>query len=334
MNASRFCIRLSARWLALALAATAAPAVLGGCKPSVEGETRAWDQNKLTLQEWSGRFPNFRPAIDGRVAEAQADFDAAKGIGDADARAAKMREANDKLYALTSAFQEIDRKLKEYDTLKADPNLLRLPGTILMPAMQMSDGLLRQARGRMEGQVANAGEALGRLRDASAGVTRAMAPLQDARNRAAAAAGPQPGQPGGPPMPVGAPPPGAPMPGQMGQPGQPGMGMGAAPGLQRPGQMPGAPGAPGGMANPAMANPQMGAGAMPRPGMPGGMAGPAGNPAMPPPGMAPGMAPAMGAPGMGPRPGAAGAAPGMAPAAGAPPAGAAPGAPPAGAKPF
>ncbi|MSQ84603.1 MAG: hypothetical protein EXR77_17275 [Myxococcales bacterium] len=299
-----------------------------GCKPSVEGETRAWDQNKLTLQEWSGRFANFRPAIDSRVAEAQTDFDVAKSMGDPDARAAKMREANDKLYALTTAFQEIDRKLKEYDRLKADPLMLRMPGTMLMPAMQMSDGLLRSARARMEGPVNNAGEALGRLRDASEGITRAMAPLQDAKNRAAAA--PQPGQMG--------------QPGQFGQPILP-------PGAMPVGQMPGQPrmGAQGmlqpGMGQPAMAQPGMGQPGMPpgmgRPGMGGA---PGGNPAMAmPPGSAgqmPRQGPGgMGAPAMGGAPGFGGPRPmppaGTPPPAGQPPTGAPPAGPvPAGAKPF
>lgn len=277
-----------------------------GCKPSVEGETRAWDQNKLTLQEWAGRFANFKPAIDGRVAEAQKDFEAAKGLSDPDARAAKMREANDKLYVLTTAFQEIDRKLKEYDNLKADPNLLKLPGTILMPAMQASEQILRSARMRMDGPVSNPGEALGRLRDASEGITRAMAPLQDARNRAAAATPPTGQQP----------PPGAP---PMAGPGGPNAG------------------------NPAMGNapmPQVPLNA-PRPGaipsMMGGMAQPgagAGGPGMPPAGMNPAMA----NPAAGPRPQVApppGAPPAGAPPAGAPPAMAKPpGAAPAGGKPF
>lgn len=258
------------------------------CKPSIEGETRAWDQNKLTLQEWVGKFPNFRGAVDGRVSEAQAEFDAAKGIGDADQRAEKMREANNKLSVLTSAFQEIDRKIKEYDTLKRDPTLLQLQGTQLMPAMQMSEAILREARAKMDGPVSNAGEALGRLKDASAMIDRAMQPLRQARSQVAARPQGQPGQPGMPPA----------QPGAMGQPGQPGMpppAMGPAP----MGAPPPAGAAPGMRPN----GPGMG----PQPGM-----APAAPPAMVPAGVRP--PPGPGAPGAGAPP--VGAPPTGAPAAG------------------
>lgn len=282
----------------LGAAALAVMTVLA-CKPSVEGETRTWDQNRLTLQEWTGKFPNFRPAIEGRLAEAQAEFDAAKGIGDADERANKMREANNKLSTLTSAFQEIDRKIREYETLKNDPALLRLPGTILMPAMNASQAMLADARRRLDGPVSNAGEAVGRLRDASAGISRAMTPLQQARSQANQPQ--QPGQPGQPGM-------GQP-PGQAGM-GQPGMGQ---PGMGAPPQGMARPMAPG-MGAPGMGAPGMGA-----PGMGGQGVAPQGQ-----------MRPGMGAPGAGGQ-----MAPGMAPPPGAPPAGAPPaGAAPGGAKPF
>ena len=297
----------------LVVALAIALVIVQACKPSIEGETRAWDQNKLTLQEWSGKFANFKPAINDRVAEAQRDFDAAKALGDADARAAKMREANDKLYALTTAFQEIDRKVKEYDVLKNDPALLKLSGAMLMPALQAAENMMRTARMRMDGPVSNAGEALGRLRDASAGITNACKPLEDLRMRANSMPSQPPGQMGN--VPPGAPP----------MAGQPGMGM-----------------PPNAGAQPALGAPP---GALP----PGGLGGPVGmRPAMPmapgvvQPGQAmPGGAPMqgqmpvggqMGGP-MGMRPmGSPGAAPmgGPPPPPGAPPKNA----PPAGAKPF
>ncbi len=309
MNRSMF-----ARFGRMARLSAAALALMTvvACKPSVEGETRTWDQNRLTLQEWTGKFPNFRPAIEGRLAEAQADFDAAKGIGDADERANKMREANNKLSTLTSAFQDIDRKIREYETLKNDPALLRLPGTILMPAMNASQAMLADARRRLDGPVSNAGEAVGRLRDASAGIVRAMTPLQQARSQAIQQQG-RPGQPGQPGM--GQPPGQAGMgqPGMGGQPGQPGMG-------GQPGQ-PGMGMPPQGMARPMA--PAMGAPGMGAPGMGGQGMAPQGQlqPGAVPPGAGGQMAPGM-APRMAPPPGA--------PPAGAPPAGAAPGS----AKPF
>jgi hypothetical protein len=289
-------VRLSAAALALM--------TVVACKPSVEGETRTWESNRLTLQEWVGKFPNFKPAIDGRMAEAQADFDAAKAIGDADERAAKMREANNKLSTLTSAFQDIDRKIREFETLKNDQQLLRLPGTILMPAMNASQAMLADARRRLDGPVNNAGEAVGRLRDASQAIERAMTPLRQARAQVQ-----QQNQQGRP-----------------GQPGQPGMGQ--PPGaMGQPGQMQGGMGQPGGMPGQqpmGMARPM---------GAPG-----VGGPAMGNPGLGPqGQLPPQGAQGMGMQ-----MAPGVAPGAGAPPPGVMPqgaapgGAPPAagGAKPF
>jgi hypothetical protein len=271
-------VRLSAAALALM--------TVVACKPSVEGETRTWESNRLTLQEWVGKFPNFKPAIDGRMAEAQADFDAAKAIGDADERAAKMREANNKLSTLTSAFQDIDRKIREFETLKNDQQLLRLPGTILMPAMNASQAMLADARRRLDGPVNNAGEAVGRLRDASQAIERAMTPLRQARAQVQQQN--QQGRPGQPGQPGMGQPPGA-----MGQPGQMQGGMG------QPGGMPGQQ--PMGMARP-MGAPGMGAPAMGNPGL-----GPQGMGMQ----MAPGVAPGAGAPPPGVMP--QGAAPGGAP---------------------
>lgn len=265
----------------------AALLTLLACKPSIEGETRAWDQNKLTLQEWVGKFPNFRAAVDGRLAEAQAEFDAAKGLGDADQRADKMREANNKLAVLTTAFQEIDRKIKEYDTLKRDPTLATLPGQVLMPAMQMSDALLREARAKMDGPVGNAGEALGRLRDASSAIDRAMTPLRDARSRAAQRPNP-PGQPGQPGQAPGQPP----AMGQVQPPsGQPMAPQGVVPGTTGPNMRP-------------MGGPSMGPGMGPGAGLGPAVAPPPGQPMVqgvggPPPGVMPAGAPPSGGPAAG-----------------------------------
>lgn len=187
--------------LSLALAAT-----LLACGPSEEGETRAWDQNKLAMQEYSGKFPNFRPAFDERMSEAQQLWEAAKALSDKEARAQKMREANDKLSTLTYAFQEVERKLRDLDTLKQDRVLLALPGYQLMPAMQASDAMLRQARGMMNGPIGNSGEALGRLKDASAMIVRAMEPLQQARSQAVAQQQRQDVVPGAQPAAAGQPP--------------------------------------------------------------------------------------------------------------------------------
>lgn len=196
---------MARHWLAALLLA-----VLTACKPSVEGETRAWDGHKLTLQEWSGKFPNFRSAIDGRLAEAQRDFDAALQIGDEEQRAAKMRQANDKVSVLTNLFAEIDRKVKQFDTLRRDPALRQVPPQVLMPSMQAADATMALARAKMDGPVANAGEAVGKLRDTSALLTRAIEPLQRAKDQA------QQAKPKTPDGQGSAPPPG--LPGNAGQP--------------------------------------------------------------------------------------------------------------------
>lgn len=202
-------------------AAVALSAALLGCKPSIEGETRSFDQNKLTVQEFGGKFPSLKGALDGRLAEAQQTFDAALQLSDPDQRAQKMRDANNLITVITGLFREIETKVRDLDALKHDPTLLQLPGTQLMPAMQMSDQLAAQARAQLDQPASNAGELQGRLRDASQLLSRAKEPLE--RLRAEAAPKPAPGTA----APAGAAP-AAPQP----------AGLGGAPGFGRPAAAP------------------------------------------------------------------------------------------------
>lgn len=263
-------------------AALALSAALLGCKPSIEGETRSFDQNKLTVQEFGGKFPALKMALDARLAEAQQTFDAALQLSDPDQRAQKMRDANNLVTVITGLFREIETKVRDLETLKRDPTLLQLPGTQLMPAMQMSDQLAAQARAQLDQPASNAGELQGRLRDASQLLSRAKEPLERLRAEVAPKTGPA----GGPP-PAGAP--GAPPPAA-------GAGMPPAAGgaMPPPAAVPGTP-------PPGATPPPAGIGGAPGFGRPAGAPPPpaaAPAPAAPPPAAAP--APA--APGAAPKP--------------------------------
>jgi hypothetical protein len=71
--------------------------LLGGCKKTVEGETKSWERKTLRTQELTALYPGFGAPLREQLKQAQAVMDAAKGISDKEAAAKKMAEANDML---------------------------------------------------------------------------------------------------------------------------------------------------------------------------------------------------------------------------------------------
>src|SRR5215470_1338519 len=67
--------------------------LVGGCKQTVEGETKAWESNVAQIKELAAQYPGFKPALDARLAAAQKIHDAADGLGDEE-KIAKLSEAN------------------------------------------------------------------------------------------------------------------------------------------------------------------------------------------------------------------------------------------------
>lgn len=70
--------------------------MVAGCKRSVEGETQRWEAGVTEVKALAAQYPGFKPALDARLAAAQAVYDAAGSLGD-EGKIAKLTEANAKL---------------------------------------------------------------------------------------------------------------------------------------------------------------------------------------------------------------------------------------------
>ena len=80
----------------LALAAL----LFAACKPSVEGESKAWTGNVAKVEGLAATYPGFKDALQARIKSATAVYDKAEGLAD-EAKAEQLRAANQ---ALMSGF--------------------------------------------------------------------------------------------------------------------------------------------------------------------------------------------------------------------------------------
>jgi len=68
--------------------------VVYSCAPSVEGETKSWDSNVQQLKKMQTDYPAYADMISLKMTEAEKIYKSAEGISDEEAKAEKMREAN------------------------------------------------------------------------------------------------------------------------------------------------------------------------------------------------------------------------------------------------
>lgn len=71
--------------------------LVNACAPNVEGETKSWDKNVKAMTAAKADYPSFSDAIDQKLTEAKGIWEEAKGISEEDAKAEKMRTANNLL---------------------------------------------------------------------------------------------------------------------------------------------------------------------------------------------------------------------------------------------
>lgn len=93
-------LRLEAAVLALTALLAA------GCTKDEAEQTADWTSNVERGQRFAAKFPSFKSVLEKRTAEAQEQFDAAKGLADKKARAEAMGVANRSLTELLRAFDE------------------------------------------------------------------------------------------------------------------------------------------------------------------------------------------------------------------------------------
>ncbi|MCO4760245.1 MAG: hypothetical protein KC502_02000 [Myxococcales bacterium] len=173
------------RRFALLLVCSLALSGLSGCSKSVEGELKSWDANKLSAQEFSAKYSGFKPAIESRVAEATKDMKAAEALS-GEAKIKAMSVANAKLNTILFRFRAVERKMREWDSLKRDSDLRRIPMGVVRGPMESAEGAVRRTLHMLKTKTpANAGEAIGRLKSAETRMTKAFAPLKALKRKAA-----------------------------------------------------------------------------------------------------------------------------------------------------
>ena len=95
--------------------------VVYSCAPSVEGESKSWDSNVKQLKKMQTDFPAYAEMIKAKLSEAEKVFKSAEGISDEEAKAEKMREANNilstgcvgNLKNMLSKIDDVERKKSE-----------------------------------------------------------------------------------------------------------------------------------------------------------------------------------------------------------------------------
>jgi ASC-1-like (ASCH) protein len=171
------------RRFALLICLSFALSSLLGCGKSVEGETKRWDANQLSVQEYTAKYPGFKRALEERLAAGKAAMTAAKGLS-GDAKAKAMSVANEKVNVILFRFRAVERKMREYDTLKRDRDLRRLPMGMVRPAMESAEGAVRRTRRMLKtSNPTNAGEAIGRLKSAERLLSKAFTPLKNLQKK-------------------------------------------------------------------------------------------------------------------------------------------------------
>jgi hypothetical protein len=110
-----------------------------GCKATVEGEAKKWDEKVVQMQGYAAEHPNFKAAIDEHMAAATALFEEAKAKGQGEAAAEAMSAANARVDELLDLFQRIDSKKREIERLEKDRDLMSLSARVVTPAIRAAD---------------------------------------------------------------------------------------------------------------------------------------------------------------------------------------------------
>jgi hypothetical protein len=90
--------------------------LVNACGPSVEGESKAWEENLKAMEKAKTDYPAFASEIDAKVTQAKALWDAAAGISNEEEKAKKMAEANNLLGAgCLGNLVDMNDKIKEVE---------------------------------------------------------------------------------------------------------------------------------------------------------------------------------------------------------------------------
>jgi len=119
--------RRTQRLLGALTAAVVTACLLAACKPSVEGEKKAWSQNTGFIKQYGAKYPAFKAVLDQQQKAAQKVFDAASKLKGEKA-AEKMRAANKQLREAINPIQSYQAKLDKIERLKNSSRVRRNKG--------------------------------------------------------------------------------------------------------------------------------------------------------------------------------------------------------------
>ncbi len=111
------------------LAAVCGALALAACSPSTKGETQRWGHNVSAVSALGTRWPGFAPLLQAGKAAAQKEWDAAEALSDEEAKAAKMKAANEAFGPLLARLREVDSKQQGVEELIGKLNKLKVPNT-------------------------------------------------------------------------------------------------------------------------------------------------------------------------------------------------------------
>jgi hypothetical protein len=90
---------------------------VAGCKKTVEGENKAWEQNLKRVNEMAALYPSFANALHEQQKKAEDAMTAARAVGNAEESAKKMSDANNLLDGgFVSTLSNLDSRSKSLRT--------------------------------------------------------------------------------------------------------------------------------------------------------------------------------------------------------------------------
>ena len=97
-----------------------------GCKPTAEGEAKAFARYKTSAAEYSAKWPGFKSVVDATLSAATTKMEAAKKVSGEEKKGAAMKAANEPLKNLTGKLGEVKYKSEALEKVVTKLNKLRL----------------------------------------------------------------------------------------------------------------------------------------------------------------------------------------------------------------
>jgi hypothetical protein len=151
-----------------------------GCKATPEQAQNDWQTGEQGIQKAEARYPGFKPALEGLLASARKDFDAAKPDPD------KMYAVSSRLRPATKMFEPYEAQVDRVAKLMKDKELGDLPASKINPVMDAAKDAVKKADALVkDAKPANMGEAMAKVEDATKALKGAADGLEALKSKPA-----------------------------------------------------------------------------------------------------------------------------------------------------